>query len=312
MVLIELEQARRRAASSPARSASTSSPPPACPPPSCRATSALDRGRHRSRHALPAAARLGGQVRPLHPGRDLRRRASTCAPARRPSARAVGAELSADDRPRLYSPRASPTGCRPWSTTPRCTYLVSAMYAPGSRARPAATTTPPSGSVWPHPGHRRLRQGPFVARLGRPTAVDRAPPPRRHRDHPGQRPAQAGRGRPPHPGRHGRRRLHGRSRSPAACSNRCQGIDLVCIANRTPERADEGLRLAGVDDPASVDTVEALGRPSPAAARLHRATPVLCAADGIDVVLEVTGAIDYGATVVARSRSSTASTSSCS
>lgn len=78
-----------------------------------------------------------------------------------------------------------------------------------------------------------------------------------------------------------------------------EGIDLVCIANRTPERAAEALRLAGVDDPVRVDTVEALeaaiaaGRPA-----YTGDAHVLCAADGIDLVLEVTGAIDNGAKVV--------------
>lgn len=78
-----------------------------------------------------------------------------------------------------------------------------------------------------------------------------------------------------------------------------EGIDLVCISNRTPERAAEALRLAGVDDPVRVDSVEALeaaiaeGRPA------YTDDPhLLCAADGIDLVLEVTGAIDNGARVV--------------
>jgi predicted homoserine dehydrogenase-like protein len=78
-----------------------------------------------------------------------------------------------------------------------------------------------------------------------------------------------------------------------------QGIDLVCIANRTPERAAEALRLAGVDDPVSVDSVEALEAAIAAGRPAYTGDPhVLCAADGIDLVLEVTGAIDNGAKVV--------------
>jgi predicted homoserine dehydrogenase-like protein len=78
-----------------------------------------------------------------------------------------------------------------------------------------------------------------------------------------------------------------------------EGIDLVGIANRNPENAAEALRQAGVDDAPRVDTVAGLeaaiaeGRPA------YTADPaVLCAADGVDLVLEVTGAIDFGAQVV--------------
>ena len=53
-----------------------------------------------------------------------------------------------------------------------------------------------------------------------------------------------------------------------------EGIDLVCIANRTVERAAEALRLAGVDDPVQVDTVEALEAAIAAGAPgVHRRSP---------------------------------------
>ncbi len=77
------------------------------------------------------------------------------------------------------------------------------------------------------------------------------------------------------------------------------GIELVCIVNRNAEKAADALRLAGVDDPVRVDSVEALE----AAIAEHRPAytddpEVLCRADGVDLVIEVTGAIDYGAAVV--------------
>jgi len=81
--------------------------------------------------------------------------------------------------------------------------------------------------------------------------------------------------------------------------NEIEGIDLVCIVNRNPEKAAEALRLAGVEDPLYVDTVEALEAAIEARRPAYTDDPhVLCAADGVDLVLEVTGAIDYGAEVV--------------
>lgn len=77
------------------------------------------------------------------------------------------------------------------------------------------------------------------------------------------------------------------------------GIDLVCVVNRHPEKAAEVLRLAGVEDPVRVDSVEGLEAAIASGTPCYTADPhLVCAADGIDLVLEVTGAIDYGAQVV--------------
>lgn len=77
------------------------------------------------------------------------------------------------------------------------------------------------------------------------------------------------------------------------------GMDVVAIFNRTRARALEAYALTGVDDPVDVDTVAgleaAIGRRRPAIA----ADPsLICAAQGVDVVLEVTGAVEFGAGVV--------------
>jgi len=77
------------------------------------------------------------------------------------------------------------------------------------------------------------------------------------------------------------------------------GIELVCIVNRHPETAADVLRAAGVDEPVRVETVEGLEAAMAAGTPAYTDDPHLpCAAGGIDVILEVTGAIDYGARVV--------------
>jgi predicted homoserine dehydrogenase-like protein len=76
------------------------------------------------------------------------------------------------------------------------------------------------------------------------------------------------------------------------------GIDLVCISNRNIDGARRAYSEAGVDDVALVETVAQLedaimsGRKA-----VTQNALALCEADGIDVVLEVTGAIEFGAEV---------------
>lgn len=76
------------------------------------------------------------------------------------------------------------------------------------------------------------------------------------------------------------------------------GIELVCIANRNIEGARRAYAEAGVDDVVTIDT----------AAQLENAIRdkkyaitdnafALCEADGVDAVLEVTGAIEFGAEI---------------
>ena len=77
------------------------------------------------------------------------------------------------------------------------------------------------------------------------------------------------------------------------------GMELVALFNRTRDRALQAYALAGVDDPASASTVAELedcirrGRPAIAAD-----PALICAAENVDIVLEVTGAVEFGAGVV--------------
>jgi predicted homoserine dehydrogenase-like protein len=80
--------------------------------------------------------------------------------------------------------------------------------------------------------------------------------------------------------------------------NSTPGMELVAIANRTPANAERAYREAGRDDLAMVSTAAELDA---ALADGHAAVtddPLLVAsAGGIDVLLEVTGAVEYGAHV---------------
>lgn len=77
------------------------------------------------------------------------------------------------------------------------------------------------------------------------------------------------------------------------------GMELVALFNRTRQRALQAMELAGVEDPPTATSVAELerhvaaGRPA-----LAEDPSLICAAEGIDVVLEVTGAVEFGAAVV--------------
>lgn len=76
------------------------------------------------------------------------------------------------------------------------------------------------------------------------------------------------------------------------------GIELVCIANRNIEGARRAYAEAGVEDPVIVNTTAQLE--DSIRAKKYAITDnafALCEADGVDVVLEVTGAIEFGAEV---------------
>jgi predicted homoserine dehydrogenase-like protein len=83
--------------------------------------------------------------------------------------------------------------------------------------------------------------------------------------------------------------------------NSVPGMDLVAISNRTLDKARAAYVDAGVDpaDVAEVTTVEALqvaieqGRPA-----ITEDATLLCRAGAVDAVVEVTGAIEFGAQVV--------------
>ena len=78
-----------------------------------------------------------------------------------------------------------------------------------------------------------------------------------------------------------------------------RGMELVAIANRTLSGAERAYREAGEERPLVVETVAAL---EDAIARGERAVTddalLLCRAAGIDCIVEVTGAVEFGAHVV--------------
>ena len=77
------------------------------------------------------------------------------------------------------------------------------------------------------------------------------------------------------------------------------GLRLVGVANRTRAKALDLLRRAGcvdvrtIDDPDQLDRVVANG-----ATGVTSDAQVLCAADSVDVLVEATGAVEYGASVL--------------
>ncbi len=81
--------------------------------------------------------------------------------------------------------------------------------------------------------------------------------------------------------------------------NSVPGMELVAIANRTLEKAEQAYREAGVEALERVSSVAALeaaiarGKPAVSEDAL-----LLCQAEGIDALIEVTGAIEFGARVV--------------
>ncbi|MBA2667971.1 MAG: NAD(P)-dependent oxidoreductase [Trueperaceae bacterium] len=77
------------------------------------------------------------------------------------------------------------------------------------------------------------------------------------------------------------------------------GIRLVAIANRTPAKAHDALRRAGHTDVREVSDPDALDRMvADGATAVTRDPLALCAADSVDLLIEATGAIEYGAHVL--------------
>jgi predicted homoserine dehydrogenase-like protein len=78
------------------------------------------------------------------------------------------------------------------------------------------------------------------------------------------------------------------------------GMEVVAISNRHPEKAEAAFRAVGRDELAAVGSVAELeqaiagGRPA-----VTDDPSLLCEAEGVDVVLEATGTIEFGAHVVA-------------
>jgi len=76
-------------------------------------------------------------------------------------------------------------------------------------------------------------------------------------------------------------------------------MELTAISNRSPQAAEDAYRLAGVDEVRFVSSPTELDR----AATKHEPAvtddpSLLCESEAIDVILEVTGAVEFGAGVV--------------
>lgn len=77
------------------------------------------------------------------------------------------------------------------------------------------------------------------------------------------------------------------------------GMELVAISNRNPHKAVDAYEVAGIADPRPVESVQQLeqaiadGKPA-----VTDDATLLCEAEGVDVLLEATGSIEFGASVV--------------
>jgi predicted homoserine dehydrogenase-like protein len=81
--------------------------------------------------------------------------------------------------------------------------------------------------------------------------------------------------------------------------NSVPGMDLVAISNRNLEAAERAYREAGVQGPRPVSSVEELDRAVDAGERaVTEDALLLCRTEGIDAIVEVTGAVEFGARVV--------------
>jgi predicted homoserine dehydrogenase-like protein len=80
-----------------------------------------------------------------------------------------------------------------------------------------------------------------------------------------------------------------------------RGMRLVAIANRNLEKAFDAYAQAGAEDVVEVGDAEALEQAVEAGRYAVTADPLaLCDAESVDVVIEVTGAVEHGARVVVR------------
>ena len=78
--------------------------------------------------------------------------------------------------------------------------------------------------------------------------------------------------------------------------NSVPGMELVAIANRTLEKAVDAYNLAGADEVKTVSSVEALEQAITQGKFAATDDPLLlCRADQIEAIIDVTGAVEYGA-----------------
>jgi predicted homoserine dehydrogenase-like protein len=78
-----------------------------------------------------------------------------------------------------------------------------------------------------------------------------------------------------------------------------RGMELVAIANRTVSEAERAYREAGVDSVSHVDSRPALEQAiTSGKCSITDDAQLVCQADGVDAIIEVTGEIEFGARVV--------------
>lgn len=83
--------------------------------------------------------------------------------------------------------------------------------------------------------------------------------------------------------------------------NSVPGMELVAIANRTPAKAEAAYREAGVTGLRSVSSAAELDAAIAAGQAAVSDDPfALCEADGVEAIIDVTGAVEYGARVALR------------
>ncbi len=76
------------------------------------------------------------------------------------------------------------------------------------------------------------------------------------------------------------------------------GMEIVAIANRSPVNAEQAYRAAGHSDVRQVDDLDGLYAAMDAGVPAVTDDPgLVCAADGVDAIWEVTGAVEHGAQV---------------
>jgi len=76
--------------------------------------------------------------------------------------------------------------------------------------------------------------------------------------------------------------------------NSVPGMELVAIANRTPEGGARAYREAGVENPIEVSNLDSLVDNIRSSKYSYTSDPMLiCEAEGIDAIIEVTGTIEY-------------------
>jgi predicted homoserine dehydrogenase-like protein len=77
------------------------------------------------------------------------------------------------------------------------------------------------------------------------------------------------------------------------------GMEVAAVYNRTPDKAWKAYATAGIDEVREVSTVAALQDSIAAGGYAITSDPyLLCEAEGLDIVLEVTGTIDFAARVI--------------